>query len=219
MAELVLDEAAKSGAITTPVIVRPGQIVGPLPEVDVGKGSGWNWSAKEVVPSLILSSSSIRVLPDSLREKDKLRWIPVNVCARIIAELAGHENTASRGGDVHADVYNITNIPLDQPEITWSQDMLPVIKRRLQNATQAGRAVDIVPLTEWVQRMEKHGATADNPAIRLPDFYEELAVSDPHAGLGADIETTKSRAASPSFRAMGPVKSEWMLHWMRGWGL
>jgi nucleoside-diphosphate-sugar epimerase len=212
MAELLLDEAAQSKVIANPAIVRLGQIAGPLTDVHVKTGSGSVWSAKEVVPSLVISSKTISTLPSNLSEKDKLRWVPVNACAEIILELAVSDPPAGAG----AQCFNVTNMQLCGTQLTWSRDLLPLVKRKLEND---GRSIEVVSLRDWIDKVLQYGATSDNPAFRVHDFYEELLQTDSESGLGAAIDVAKAMNASRRLRALGPVQGSWMEHWMDGWGL
>lgn len=217
MGEQIIEAAAQSNSVARrPMIIRMGQIAGPLPHVEVKDGSGSIWDPKQTLPSLILSSKTLKALPDSLGEKTKLRWIPVDVCARIILELAGHPDEESEGSG--ANVYNITNLYKDAAEVTWNTDMLPVVKKRLVRHSEMV-PTEILPLKEWVARMLDEGPTPDNPAFKLLHFFEDLAASDEHAGLGGNIDIGKAVTVSQTFRDLGPVKTEWMEYWMDGWGL
>ena len=67
--------------------------------------------------------------------------------------------------------------------------------------------------------MIEHGPKLDNPAYKLSSFYEDLVVSDEHGGLGGNIDTHEARAASQTFRDLGPVTRADMKYWIDGWGL
>ena len=150
MGEQILQTAVNSGALRKARIIRPGQIAGPLPESSVAKNSpGGVWDLKQAIPSLIMSSKLINALPDSLGEKEKTRWIPVNNCARIIMELSAEPQ---RRAEPSLSVYNITNKPDARGEVekTWGGDMLPIIKTYLERARDA---VEVVSLKAWTQRV------------------------------------------------------------------
>ena len=92
VAEYILSEASRVSGIKT-VICRVGQIAGPT---DVGShppGSrppnemgGWN--KKEWFPSLLASSLTLGCLPRTLGAAEEVSWVPVDVVAGVIVELA-----------------------------------------------------------------------------------------------------------------------------------
>lgn len=216
--ELVLDAASKAGMITPPLIARIDQIAAPLPHVKVVHGMGSKRAEREAVPSMMISFKAIKSLPMDLLEKDKLRWVPVNVCAKAllgIMEPASKDARSSLGSSL---VYNVTNIQQDAEEQTRSTDMVQLLAAHFREAC-SGRPIKIQSLAEWVDEVAIYGAKPDNPAMELLNFYQELATSDPNTGLGARINTTAARAASASLRGLGPVLDEWLEHWMEAWKL
>lgn len=216
MGEQLVEAAAESHTLAQrPMIIRMGQIAGPLPHIEVKSGSGSIRDTKQTTPSLVLSSKVLRSLPESPGEKTKLRWIPVDVCASIVLELAGRRDEANERQS--AIVYIITNMAKADAEVTWTNDILSLVKQRLYRQSQT-QPVETVSLQEWVSRMLAYGPTSDNPAFKLVKFFEDLATSDEHAGLGGIIDTGKATATSQTFRELGPVKRKWREYWMNGWG-
>lgn len=135
MGEQIIEAAAQSRALVQrPMIVRMGQIAGPLPHVEVQNGSGSIWDPRQTVPNLVLSSKTLGALPASLGEKMKLRRIPVDICARIILNLAGHADEADEQRS--ANVYNITKLTKNDGEVTRITDILPLVKQRLDRRCQ-----------------------------------------------------------------------------------
>jgi hypothetical protein len=216
MGEQILQAAAETHAVRPPMVIRMGQIAGPLPTTEVAKGSGSTWQRDQAVPSMILSSKAIGALPETLREKNKIRWIPVDTCARIVLDLA----SVPEATEIipAARVFNITNLPSAEEELSWSRDIMPLVQRHLEQSHRSN-PLAVVTLLDWVGRMIEYGPKADNPAFRLLDFFEDLAGSDEHGGLGGNIDVEKAKDASKTFRELGDVRLDWMEYWMKGWDL
>lgn len=228
MAEQLLHSAVQSHTIRKVKIVRPGQIAGPLPDTSVSDGSpGGLWSRDQALPSLIQSSMAMGVLPDSLGEKNRVRWVPVNTCARVIVEIAEETSRAVVEGAINggeADevkVYNVTNYTppaegAEGRELTWTDDILPIMQQHAKSY-RPDTAQKAVPMRDWIDRVEEFGPKPENPAYRLLHFYEELIDSEEDQGLGAKIATERAKSKSRTLADLGPVQKEWMEYWLKSW--
>ena len=158
-------------------VLRIGQIVG-----DTRLGQ---WSDTEGVPLMIRSAVSMGALPAL---SDTLSWLPVDVVAKVIVELA--QSAA------HQDVYNVLN----PKSLDWTRDLLPMLRA-------AGLAFEQVTAAEWLARLAASNPDpAVNPTIKLLDFYKsKYAVPKPGQtpGPAAFYETKLTEAASPSLRSVG----------------
>jgi acyl-coenzyme A synthetase/AMP-(fatty) acid ligase/thioester reductase-like protein len=212
--EHILATAVQRGLISA-TIIRPGDIAGPTGMTGVAKGSlAASWNAMHSLPSLVLSSAAVGALPSDLHEADKLRWVPVDVCAHAVVEIAATSAGASGLG-----VSNIINIvEHNGVEKTWSVDAVPVIKRRLEQRTPQ-RQMEVMPLAEWARRVVDYGPKPENPAYRLIDFYERRAHTASDQGFGGDILTRGAKERSATLQRLGPIRDEWLESWMEGWGL
>ena len=147
VAEHVLNRAteASRGAISTAVL-RIGQIAGPV------KSSKAAWPAREWLPSLVISSRTVRALPGSLGRMDQVDWVPVDLLADSISELVlddvdrqaweyqGGEDTRRGGGGKQpsSTVFHVVN----PNAVAWAE-LLPFLKAQM--------GVDqTVPLKDWV---------------------------------------------------------------------
>ena len=200
VAERLLDIANTRLNVNTS-ICRVGQIAGPA------LGSKGVWNKQEWLPSLLLSSQHLGVLPDSLHTMNNIDWIPVDLLSTIIAELALHSASAPKTG---TQVFHTINPSI----VTWNT-LLP----NIQNAL--GQNLTVVPFKNWLQtlRASAREATTEealdtNPAVKLMDFYEGL-LNDAHRI--PKLETKETEMASPGLREVGPVRSEWMVKWIRQW--
>lgn len=223
LAEVLLDRAAKFGYfMLQPKVIRIGQIVGPSPNISVARGTGSVWSEKEAIPSLIRSSATVRALPRTLYEMERLDWITVDQVSKSVLDIAGHQNFTGQTG---AGIYNLA-LPADEMT-TWESSMLPPIKARLEQIV--GGQIDIISLQEWVLRVEKRSnlglggvrmtGKIDNPAIRLLGFYEGLGRSDADSGTSSVIDAHNAYEASECARNLQPVDPAWVVGWMADWGL
>ncbi|KAH9896198.1 hypothetical protein F4778DRAFT_745468 [Xylariomycetidae sp. FL2044] len=235
VAERILDAAARESGVPA-VVCRIGQIAGPTtPQAGV-------WPSHEWVPSLVASARSLRRLPDSLGIKDTIEWLPVDVVARCLVELVVSSSRGSIGdtdgaGDSamsgatetdeeEAGVNGATVFHIENPQRTTWARLLPTIARRLQETSEAEGPLEIVPLYDWVRGLreasssvpgsgEEEEALKMNPAIKLLDFFEELAEK---GGQQVLMDTAGAVAGSPTLAAAAAVGDEWLGIWMRQWG-
>lgn len=178
-------------------ICRIGQIAGPIQRP---KGM---WNKQEWLPSLLLSSKHLGMIPESLGGLQKIDWIPIDVVATILMELALGQNPGR-------EVYHAIN-----PKTTAWEALLPCIQAEL------GTDIKRVPLATWIKalRGSSNSSTtqedlAANPAVKLVEFYEGLLSAEIQA---PQFETVETEKASTTLRDLGPVKEEWMVRWIRQW--
>lgn len=200
VAERILSTAAQDADISA-TVCRVGQIAGPT----VATGE---WPKKEWLPSLIASSKTLKVLPDSLGSVNCLDWVPVDIVAGTISELVAGRPQAT--DDLfRAEVYHIAN-----PWVTTWTDIVGDVARLLNSD---GR-IEVVPLQVWVKtlrdRSTEQASVEDVPALKLIDFFDMiLNKANPNM-----LETTKTRKASKTLASVPPVQTEWLSNWMRQWG-
>ena len=199
IAERLLDIAATD--CNVPVAVcRVGQIAGPI------SGSEGIWNKHEWLPSLILSSRHLGVIPDSLGALETVDWIPIDILSTIITELALQPSTAR--APPAATTYHAVN----PSKTTWAA-LLPHVLPALTPPVHA------IPFPEWVQRLRASAETAEgdlvlNPAVKLLAFYEGLAGG---GNKVASLETGETRMGSRALRDLGPVWGECMAGWVERW--
>ena len=200
IAERLLEIAATDCKVPVSVC-RVGQIAGPI------RGSEGMWNKQEWLPSLVLSSRHLGVIPDSLSGLETVDWIPIDTLSDVITELALQPSTAlgSDGKTYHA---------VNPSKTTWAA-LLPHVLAAL------GPTVHAIPLSEWVKRLRASAETATsegdlsiNPAVKLMEFYEGLLSGESSV---ASLETRETRKASRTLRDLGPVQGEWMAKWIEQW--
>lgn len=211
IAEHLVYQAAKNGALRHAAIARVGQVAGPV------RAPG-QWKIAEWFPSLVESSAHLAALPDDLGPYLRVvDWVPVDMLADVLIELALRPPITTESQDkMEVEVYHPHNLHA----VSWS-DILPVI------ADSLGR-VEIIPFPQWVQRMRKDIETAKhqgvemlqtqlekNPAARLMDFWKtNLKLSAKHEG---EFATTKTAEHSALLRKVPGVNVVWVQKWMEEW--
>ena len=215
IAERLLANASKSSGIQHSVC-RVGQIAGPI---QIAKGM---WNPQEWLPSLIISSQYLGVIPDSLGRLNRIDWIPIDILSYILVDLSlkvpSCESTST------ATVFHIVN-----PSTTTWDALLPQFKTRMRPDIQT------VPLGVWLKKLRASahdrgpGSTEtldSNPALKLVEFYEGLLVRGGASGADSKgpgeknlptLTTTETQRASPRLGDIGKVKPEWADTWMEQW--
>ena len=200
IAERLLDIAATDCHVPVS-ICRVGQIAGPI------RGSEGAWNKREWLPSLVLSSRHLGMIPSSLSGLETVDWIPIDIVSDVITELALRPSAALGSG---GETYHAVN-----PSTTTWAALLPHVLAAL------GPTVHAIPFSEWVKRLRASAETATskgdlaiNPAIKLMGFYEGLLSGESSL---ASFETRETEKASRTLRDLGPVQGEWMAKWVEQW--
>lgn len=161
---------------------------------------------------------------------DLIDWIPVDLLGNIIVELAGaaephHEaNNAFQEIEVEPSetvpVYHAVN-----PEFSTWRDLVPVVHNSLGENN-----VKLVTWNEWVTALSnsQHSAAVDvaqNPGLKLLDFFETLRSDSDNADADADadlttlprLDTEHSEMKSGVLAGLRPVGAKWMETWLKQW--
>ncbi|KAI9794020.1 MAG: putative NRPS-like protein biosynthetic cluster [Peltula sp. TS41687] len=197
VAEQILSVAhQRSGVPVT--ILRLGQIAGPVTTPGV-------WKEQEWVPSMIKTSRSLGLIPDSL--PGTVDWIPVDALASVIAELVHSQKKLDE-----IQVHNIVN-----PHPTQWSILIPTIQE-----AYSGSTLKPVPLGEWVDALKSVDATSDTelaarPALKILDFFESMLSQERDHWAKTEYETQQTVQASKTLAQLGPVNEKWMLVWLSQW--
>ena len=197
--ERLLDAAAKEAGVPA-TILRLGQVAGPTTEAGV-------WPKQEWLPSLIASSKYLGKLPESLGQMEVVDWVPVDIVGRSIVEL-----TLASGGahNTGCGVYHLAN-----PTRTTWKELTPAVTRSLDPVG----GVAVVPLEAWVQELRDSASgverIAQNPAIKILDFFEGLASKQGEPVL---LDTTRTASVLPALGSIGPIQEKLVENWMKQWG-
>jgi thioester reductase-like protein len=195
VAESILGIAAqKSGVPIT--IVRAGQLAGPSD----GRSE---WNRHEWVPSLVLSSMAMGILPDRLGNLDEVGWVPMDWAAKSVWEVATAKNTTG------ATVAHVVN----PKTISWSA-LVPTIR----SASGREKEITVVSYEEWIDELRKVSLDKEEvervPAVKLLEFYEGLLSKESQMPTLATVETEKM---SDTMREMTAVDEEMVRKWVETW--
>lgn len=142
---------------------------------------------------MLKTSKSIGLLPTDLPPVD---WIPVDVVARIIAEIS-----FSTVGDLSTpQYYNIVN-PNPVPWQTYQEAM----------KIYCGPNVQTVPFSQWIQKLQTFDPTdvdqlPTKPALKMLKFFAYIASQKPTI----KFQTSRSVHASKSMTELEPVSQNLM---------
>ncbi|KAJ6024116.1 NRPS-like enzyme [Penicillium herquei] len=164
VAEALCELSSKRSG-TKIAIYRVGQLGGP------STMNGGMWNPRDWFPSLIRSSQTMKIVPDSLGLL-LVDWLPIDTAARVMAEIIDsrfQEIRSKREDFIHYKVYNSNNTD-------WTT-LAPVVAKACD--------AKIVPLSEWVTTLESQVAdsivdseTLSNlPALPLLSFFRFLVCS------------------------------------------
>lgn len=188
--ENICNLAAKKTAMRSHVH-RVGQVVG-----DTNYGI---WNEMEAIPLLIRGALSTGVLPAL---EDTLTWLPADIVAKVVLELAFLPPAAA---PLNA-VFHVVN----PSTINWTNDLLPTLKN-------AGLEFDIVPKREWIKKLrESDPNPARNPTFKLVDFFTKKYDND-KVGKGLYYRTELARSLSPTLRDIRVVDTELVAKFLNFW--
>lgn len=210
VAEHVLAAAAdKSGVDVS--IIRIGQIAGP-----VLPGNGAKWNETEWFPILLRTAKAMGKIPDA-RALGDIDWIPADLLSSIIWDLSAvpKSTTDKQNGAGLLQTFHLVN-PVRRP---WAE-MLAAIKTGLVGA---GSLQD-VSMTDWVSELENTDLNnkeevLSKPAVKL-EFFKGVGVRQGVTVVnGVAFSTEKAKGSSKVMLGLDPVKDEWLLKWIKDWGL
>ena len=145
---------------------------------------------------------------------DRVDWIPVDILADIIVELAGiGESTKEAKAQSTVQVYHAVN-PND---VTWKA-LLPAVTSQLESSTR------IVTWDEWVNTLRESQANASltdlkhNPGLKLLEYFESLRVDKSQVARELVLDVELSAAKSKTLASLEPINAEWFHLWLRQWG-
>jgi len=207
MAEMVLEQAVKVSGVDAS-ICRVGQIAGPVTTGEKGE-----WNKQEWFPTIVESSKYLKMLPSNLGTLDRIEWVPVDLLAEIVVELAGvgaKKPQFEELADDELKVYHAVN-----PKLGYWQVIAPSIQKMMPEGTRS------VPWEEWVQALKtagRSGATArELPGLKLADFYEGLIPPKNTKITPFNLETVATARKSETMRRLPPVSTDWVDLWMKQW--
>ena len=188
-------------------ICRVGQIAGPVLHGQLGM-----WPKQEWLPSPVTSSFFLGMIPHDLGPLNIVDWLPVDIVAGAIAELAvaKAENTSLEKA---CNVYHLVN-----PHPTTWGTLLPAI---LESAPQE-RPLTFAPLSDWVNAVQESSDSSltktdfeKNPATKLITFFDSLRRRSlcPYHRLDVARSTKESR----TLNNVQEISPSWMRLWLQKW--
>ncbi|KAL1306390.1 hypothetical protein AAFC00_005097 [Neodothiora populina] len=190
--------AEKSGIAST--IVRSGQIGGPRTALGL-------WNRQEWLPSIVASSKAIGKIPRTLGNEDVVDWVPVDVAAQVLLEIA-HERFRTQK-DKKLDTFALVN-----PEIVSWSELVPAVQAYYE---PRGVKLEVVEFKEWLDVLKSLPMTQEEvarvPGLKLLDFYEGL---DTGSGLPR-MQTHRTAEASPALKNAGPINAALIQNWCKQW--
>jgi thioester reductase-like protein/acyl-CoA synthetase (AMP-forming)/AMP-acid ligase II len=205
VAECMLALAAERANVPA-TVVRCGQLAGP-------SDAGSVWNRHEWIPSLVITSREMGVLPRTLGQQDVVDWVPMDVAARSVCETAYARSSQvnNKGGAELARAFHIVN-----PRISRWTDLAPALAQTLEE--QTGKRVEIVSFGAWIEALRQCPMTAremeTKPAIKLLDFYEGL--QSEHGALPR-LATEETEEVSRALGNVEAISAELVQAWTRTW--
>lgn len=193
VSERLLQLAAAAGAKVN--ILRSGQIAGPTPN---SKGV---WTPSEWFPTLVRSSKALKRFPRDIGGQTEIDWIPCDVLAQVIVEIASSRADA-QGGNL--GIYNLVN-----PQHTKLRLLLDTVAE-----TCGG---EVVGYDEWLKALQSLDPNdAKNlqavPALKLMDFFRGLGQSK-ESFMRTENGERDSRTMAGLQSLQKDVIRSWMKHW------
>lgn len=202
VASLILANAAKEAGVPC-TIIRCGQLAGAITE-------GGEWNRHEWLPSIVISSKAMGMIPDRLGNQDTVDWVPMDIAAKSVVEIAESRSQRSQTAEKIAVAHLI-----NPRVVSWS-DLVPAVKASLEKET--GTTMKVVSFKTWLAALAAIPRTTEEiqkkPGVKLIGFYEGL---NSEAGGLPPMETTKTAELSRSVRDMKPVDAGLVGMWMGQW--
>ncbi|KAK0707252.1 hypothetical protein B0H67DRAFT_612024 [Lasiosphaeris hirsuta] len=202
VAGCILHRAARVAGVRATVL-RVGQVGGPM------RGGGV-WNRHEWLPSLIASSKVLGRIPRALgRHNDVVTWLPVDVAAEAVRDLA---LAGGKAGE-EAECFNVVN----PRAVEWAELVAAVQKFY---SAREGRTIEQVSLGEWLDELNRVDATDDAdkverfPALKLLDFFQGLNAD---GGVEYTFSTDRAVEKSPAMAGSRPIDGGLMEKWLEGW--
>ncbi|GIJ92610.1 putative NRPS-like protein biosynthetic cluster [Aspergillus pseudoviridinutans] len=194
IASLLLHKAGELAGVRA-AICRLGQVTGPV-------HTDGAWPLRDWFPTLLVSLKIMGYIPGTLGAQRHLEWIPVDILAELLADLAGLDDRTLPSDEV-TSYYHFVN----PNRATW-ESVVPAVLNELQGTRKTAT------LSDWVKKLEEHAAKPANadqqlPGVQLLSFYRSLE------GRPLEMETQHTQKRIPSLPKVPPVNEEWMRIWIR----
>jgi thioester reductase-like protein len=166
-------------------VLRIGQLTG-----DTEHGV---WNMSEAYPLMLSTLNDLGCLP---RINDKLSWLPLDVAANAVCEIALADKEISRASTSRksSEVYNVVN----NDTTTSFMDLLGWLKEMNKDP------FEILESREWSERLEK---MESHPAKALLGLWRPAFEDNAREDLErvATFDTTNAKEVSQTMRGVRPV--------------
>ena len=160
----------------------------------------------------MVSSAYLSAFPFSFPSRERIDWIPVDKLSKILVEVLVSSSTASQEEvSKHGTLmHHIVN-----PNVTTWSSLVPGILE-LYNGS------DVKPCSfeEWIDKLEKSSEkeldAERNPAIKLLDFYQNVAKAKEGPRM---LSSQRAEKASTTLQNIGAVNNDWESIWMHQWNI
>jgi thioester reductase-like protein len=193
VAEHVVAAAARVAQVPARV-VRVGQVCG---DTEAGV-----WNAAEAVPMTVRAAWTIGALPVADDDDEEVHWLPVDVAARALADVA----LADERG------FHVLHV-VNEAGMCWNRQFLPRLRK-------LGLEFEALPQREWVRMLEASDQDGDaNPPVKLLDFFRSKYASSPppQGGAAPIFDTTLARTWAPGLRGGVEISEEMVGRFLRYW--
>lgn len=185
------------------VIIRVGQLCGNQKGV---------WNATEAWPLLLSAARTMRCVPDIKGEV--LAWLPVDVAAQAVVELAGFMGTMARvGGKLQGQpktpLYHVAN-PYRDP--SWGDLVEWLSAEEEEKQEDDTRRLRVVTPDEWLRELE---GLDEHPAHSLLHIWKKAFAAGEREDAATVFDTTRAEGASVAMKGLRPLEREAVVHMWR----
>lgn len=171
-------------------VLRIGQLCG-----DTDSGI---WNVTEAWPLMLSSVKVTECLPDL---NDHLEWLPVNIAAQAVLEIAlSHNNSEGHILMEESKAISVYHILNPNAQTTWSN--------LLHWLQKLNAGFDVVPPSQWVSALENlKGEAAKHPAKKLLGLWKDAYAGNPKEEVTENkvFEMEQTRKAVKVMRNVQPI--------------
>jgi len=179
-----------------------------------------NYKTTEWLPSLIATSKTLGKIPRSLGGNDTIDWLPVDVAANSIVELALSRVTYSELETHALHCFNLVN-----PHTSKWSEMVTAIQEYY--SSKNGIIIQDVEFNEWLDDLMnidigEHGISAEEisrsyPALRLLGLFQDWNSKAGGSKFTLRFATESAVGRSKALAEARPVDAHMMGRWLSSW--
>ena len=160
----------------------------------------------------MVSSAYLSAFPSSFPSRERVDWIPVDKLSKILIEVLVSSSTASQ--DEISKRGTLMHHIVNPNATTWSSLATGILKLY--------KSINVKPCSfeEWIDKLEKSVEkeldVERNPAIKLLDFYQNVAKAKEGPRI---LSSQRAEEASTTLQNIDAVNNDWADIWMRQWNI